>query len=341
MTRLVRASIRLVLCTSLLGGCAANSDRGLHFTPGYAASDAVCRAQRQALADAGDPFLGDAVAVAASGAAPGGTATPGAETNTYLSSLQKLFGSDKTAMVTQMSGDVTTENSRIQRTRAVLADLAGCRRTEVQGLRDRYLARQITRDEANAAMAKIRAKLAEDNFYADKLVAGMSSHGKQFEDTCTALWPATAALLNESLPPPPQPYEVVKAYPIHAAASKSAPHIGRVSPGETVQVVSASGGWWQIVMPDGSSGYVAAPAFAGSGRHAEPPPPPQHTSTASTLTAPQLQLVSLTRTNRQGRQEFSTSVDQSKSQLAAVTQDLPASGQLSNGEPATVPAEAG
>jgi hypothetical protein len=326
MTRRLDAPIVLLLGTALLAGCAAGPGGGAPPVSSFVQSDQVCAAQRQAMANAGDIFLQDAII--GGPAAPGAGA--GALANAYLATLQQRYGGNNSGIVTQVSGDLTEENRHIQLTHAGFVDLMGCRRAEVQAVRDKYSTRQITRDAANLQLAAIRARLQEDYAYADKMVAGCTRRGKEFEDAYGTIDPAGAAYLNAPLP---QPYTVAKPYPIHSAPSSKAAYLGSVTSGQTVLVVEASRAWWQIVLPDGQPGYVTAAAFAGAARpggQAAPPPPPAPAGAAK----PQLpQLATLTRTNRQGRQEFWNTVGQSKTQLAGVTQDLPAGGQLSSVRP--------
>jgi Bacterial SH3 domain/Glycine zipper len=350
MTRMLKASISLVVSAAMLAGCANGSGGGLHFPSSYAASDSVCRAQRQALANTGDTFLEDAITGAVAGAAFGALlsaatgqnvargaaigAGVGAISNVYLSNLQKQYGTDTNGMVVRVSGDITKENTQIQRTHAAFVDLMNCRRFEAQAIRDNYKGGKIQRADANTQLAAVRAKLVEDYSYADKLVAGMSKRGQQFEDTYTSIDPAGAAYLSKPSAPAAGQYgTVVKAANVRASASGSAAKIGHLAAGDKVQLTSSSGGWWQIVMPDGQPGFVTAGAFEGTAA-APPKPSPTQTAQASTAQPQQQELASLTRTNREGRQEFAGTVDQSKTQLAAVTQDVPASGQLSNAVPA-------
>jgi len=356
MTHLFKASISLVVSTAMLAGCANGGGGGLHFPSSYAASDSVCRVQRQALANTGDTFLEDAITGAVAGAAFGALmsaatgqnvargaiigAGVGAVSNVYLSNLQKQYGTDTNGMVVRVSGDITKENTQIQRTHAAFVDLMTCRRFEAQAIRDNYKAGKIQRADANTQLGAVRAKLTEDYSYADKLVTGMSKRGQQFEDTYTSIDPAGAAYLSQpSAPAAGQTATVVKAANVRATPSGSAAKIGHLAAGDKVQLTSAAGSWWQIVTPDGQSGYVIAGAFEGG---AAAPSKPSPTQTAQSTAQPQQQeLASLTRTNREGRQEFAGTVDQSKTQLAAVTQDVPASGQLSNALPAAAADNAG
>jgi len=321
MTRLLYAPVTLLVSAAMLAACASQSGGATQLQPSYALSDSVCGVQRQEMVNAGDIFLQDAIIAAA-----GSGATP----NAYLPTLQRLFGGNTTGIVTRVSGDLTEENRHIQSTHGAFVDLMGCRRAEVQAIRDKYNTSQITRDAANGQLAAVRSKLQEDYTYADRMVAGCKRRGKEFEDAYTTIDPDGAAYLNAPLP---QPYTVVKPYPIHTAPSSRAAHLGSVTAGQTVLVAGAGGGWWQIVLPDGQAGYVTALAFAGT--------PPTQQPGAKAAKPQQQQLAALTRTNRQGRQEFWNTVGVSKTQLATITQDLPASGQLSNALPRSVADKAG
>ena len=361
MMRLFKTSVSLLVSSAMLAGCAGGSGGGIHFPSSYAASDSVCHDQRQLLANTGDTFLNDVVAGAVTGAitgallsaATGGNiargaaygAAAGAITNAYLSSLQQQYGTNPQGMVVRVSDDITAENTKIQQTRVAFVALSDCRRGEAEAIRNQFRAHQITRDQANTALAGVRNKWKEDEAYADKLVNGMSKRGQEFEGAYTSIDPNGAAYLSQPLPPQPQPFTALRNAPIRSAPSSKAAQIGSVGKDETVQVLYASAGWWQIVMPDGQPGYVGANTFTGShpasGGAAPPPPPPTTQQATATAQPQQQQLATLTRTNRQGRQEFAGAVDQSKTQLAAVTQDVPASGQLSNTMPELVPDNAG
>jgi hypothetical protein len=176
MRRTGLAASSLMVLGLTLSGCAP---QGGHIAAASTSADDVCRPQRLALDDSQQFFAGDIVkgvligsAVgalsgfafggngqsAAIGALAGGTAGGFAG---YWSSLQNQGGSHND-VISRMVGDMDREQQQVDKAQMAFNQLVECRKASARQVNADLRAGAITREQADARMAGVRALADQD-----------------------------------------------------------------------------------------------------------------------------------------------------------------------------------
>ncbi len=152
----------------------------------------VCRPERTALRSTGDFFAEDIIAGAAIGAVGGGLIGLAAGGNARGAALGALAGgvagaaggywnarrkqyNDQAQLYNAVYSDLQRENQSIDKTQLAFNQLTACRNNEAGRIRADLRAGRITRDQAAAAMARVRAKSESDL----RLARNISDHIQQ------------------------------------------------------------------------------------------------------------------------------------------------------------------
>ncbi len=191
LKHLLRLPLMLLLSISLvLPGCAGM---------GGEADDAndVCRPERAALRSTGDYFAQDILAGAAVGAVAGGLIGLAAGGNMRSAALGALAGgalgavggywrarqkqyADQAQLYSAVYGDLQRENESIDKTQLAFNRLYACRTSEASRIRADYRAGRLSRDQAAALMAGVRAHSESDLRLAREISGHIQSRSQDF-----------------------------------------------------------------------------------------------------------------------------------------------------------------
>lgn len=160
------------------GNLRSELSNGTLFSDGYLKEDGtdVCAEQRLAMAESGKFFDTKLVQAAVAGAAVGGILAVATGENvlvgaavgggvalagTYLLEAQ-ADGLNGSQIANKARGDISTENKRIDKLIDSFDDLSNCRKREAAAIQSKYNAGDLSRNDAEAQMASVRARFGED-----------------------------------------------------------------------------------------------------------------------------------------------------------------------------------
>lgn len=191
LRHLFRLPLTLFLCIALvLPGCA-----GMGTEPDDA--NDVCRPERAALRSTGDFFAEDIIAGAAVGAIAGGLIGLAAGGNARSAALGALAGgalgavggywrarqkqyADQAQLYQAVYGDLQRENESIDKTQLAFNRLYACRTNEAGRIRADFRAGRISREQAAALMAGVRAHSESDLRLARQISGHIQSRSNDF-----------------------------------------------------------------------------------------------------------------------------------------------------------------
>jgi outer membrane lipoprotein SlyB len=186
---------------------------------------------------------------AAFGALAGGVA---GGTAAYWSALQQQQ-MDQAALYQRVSTDLAHENAAIDKSQLAFDELTDCRFRQAQTVRADYRAGRISREQAEAAMAGVRARGQHDLQLAQLINKQIQDRGAQFQVAASNIGPGPT-------PPPPiaEAVTIRSAAPVKVRPDASAPAIAELRPSDRVQVSGGRNGYALVETPSGTRGYVAA-----------------------------------------------------------------------------------
>jgi hypothetical protein len=188
---------------------------------------------------------------AAFGAAVGSVG--GGATSYWMALQQQQM--DQAALYQRVSSDLQTENTEIDKTQLAFDQLTDCRFRQAQAVRADFHAGRVSRAQAEAAMASIRAHAQQDLQLAQSINQQIQDRGQQFQVAASNVAPGPA-------PPPPevaqQPAVLSAAAALKVRSDPSAPDIAQLHRGAQVQVTGGRNGYALVETPSGTRGYLAA-----------------------------------------------------------------------------------
>ncbi len=274
-----RIATSVIMCVSLLGGCAQGQFSTQTTRIGADDGTDTCRRYLVALDAQGDYFGADILRGAAVGAALGGLTGLLAGQNLkstligagagavlgggagYWSSLQQQ-SQDRAVLASQMTSDLQRENGEIGRAQFAFDALVDCRFHQGQTIQADYLAHRIDRPAAVAQMAQVKQRAEHDLEVAHRLNDQIAGRSQQFEVAADKIQPGAGAPLAS---PPPQRQAVVRrASPLKLQPNPNSPDVGKVAAREPVQVGTNRGGYALVQTSNGTRGYAAVDIFQGA-----------------------------------------------------------------------------
>jgi hypothetical protein len=237
----------IVVLGLALSGCAQQG--GGHIAAASTAADDVCRPQRLALDESQAFFAGDIVKGALVGAAGGaltgfllggdargaafgalGGAVVGGMTG-YWASLQNQGGS-RTDVISRMVGDMDREQQALDKAQTSFNALVECRRASARQINADLKDGKITREQAEAQMARTRQLANDDIAIAKRINARVDERTGNYvyateQATGAPLPPPTVAAAPTPAPAPSAPA---------AAPARPATQPASLSTGDNAQV---------------------------------------------------------------------------------------------------------
>jgi hypothetical protein len=200
MTRLAAAlkgSIStLAICGLLLQGCAEQQGGGTAPSPGLAiAADDPCANNRQTMKGSSDYFITGALAGGAAGGLAAGLATgsvirgligaaAGATAGAiggYYASQRDKFATNRFRLVEAIHFDTAREGEEVDKATANFQALAQCRFNAANAINADFRAQRISREQAEARLARQRVLFDEDAAVAASLGAKMTERASEFD----------------------------------------------------------------------------------------------------------------------------------------------------------------
>ncbi|MBR0656644.1 hypothetical protein [Plastoroseomonas arctica] len=270
------ASLFLAACTTQSGriGTDDGSDAcrpqlvQLDSTGNYFAEDIIRGA---AIGVAGGAILGGIVAAARGGnsrnvavgagigAVAGGVAGAAAG---YISARRQQY-SDQAQLNQAIAQDVSAENQQIDRSQRAFDLLLDCRMATAARIRSDFAARRISREQAQAAMQNVRARLANDVAVAQRINERMGTRGAEFDTAFTEVAPAARNQAGARIGNP-RPVTTARVIPLRLRPDTAAPEFTQVSARERVTVRPAHSGYALVETEQGVRGYAPAALFGGA-----------------------------------------------------------------------------
>ena len=299
-----------------LAGCSSTGGPGL-FSSYTVASDDTCGDYKSQLKSYRDFFFSSMLEGAAIGAGVGalsgyliggnaqgaliGAAAGGVigAAGGYYAAKQKAAAGDPRTLANSVYDDVNRENNQIDSVTQTFNNLRECRLRTARGVKDDLAARRISREDAQAKLKKIHDWFLADIDFADALGAKMGERGNEYTTASTQMMqsdPAARQTLErrETAAPPPEPGATGTKGLVAAEAARvredknvDSKQIAGLAPGEPVTVLErdeSAGGWTEIRLRDGRTGYVASRLLRPPGARASAPPPPRDTAGVAQLT---------------------------------------------------------
>jgi Bacterial SH3 domain len=262
----------VVIGALLLAGCYATGGGGRSGSLTVAPDDS-CGQYRQQLSAYRNYFTTAMAHDADTAAGAGG--------GYYLAKEKAADGNPQT-LAGSVYDDLNTENSEIDGVTATFEKLHQCRLDSARMVKDDLAAHRISRDDAQAKLARYRTWLVQDVDFATALDARMAERGTAYasaSDTMMNSAPAAYPTLatRESAPHPQGASGALVATAaarVRAAPTTTSRQIALLAPGEPVTPAGGDtpAGWTHVQLADGSSGYVASRLLSGSGVTAPRPP---------------------------------------------------------------------
>ncbi|WP_137181634.1 hypothetical protein [Roseomonas sp. AR75] len=279
-----RRAVALTTSAAILAGCVSTRDARIGADDG---SD-PCRAQVVALDSTGNYFAEDIVRGAAIGAVGGavlggllaaatGQRGSGIAAGAGIGALagglaggatgyfqaRQQQASDQASLNASIAGDLANENAQIDRTQLAFNQLMDCRFGTAQRIRTAYRDGTMTRPQAEASMAQVRALTQRDIQSAQAINGQISKRGTEFDTAIENVAPGTKAQVQLAGASVGRvvPVQTRTTVPLKLRPDPSAPEIARVNPRERVTLQPATGGFALVEAPGGVRGYAPASAF--------------------------------------------------------------------------------
>jgi hypothetical protein len=309
--------LALVIGTIELGGCSSTGGAGL-FSSYTVSSDDTCGDYKSQLKGYRDFFFASMLEGAAIGAGVGalsgyliggnaqgaliGAAAGGVVGGVggYYVARQKAAAGNQSALTNSVYQDLSRENGQIDGVTQTFVNLRDCRLRTAQVVKSDLAARRISREEAQAKLAKIHDWFLADIDFADALGAKMGERGGEYSQASTQMLqtdPAARQTLErrQAAPSAPAPAAAGAAPKLVAAEaarvreekSVDSKQVAGLAPGEPVVVLErdeSADGWTQIRLRDGGTGYVASRLLRPPGARPTAAPPPQDVAGVAQLT---------------------------------------------------------
>jgi len=292
--RLSRRGLRtgvslLAVSGMLLSGCAQGGFSTQASRLGADNGSDSCRQQLVALDNTGSFFGEDIVKGAliggVGGAALGGLLSgnlrgaligglAGAATGAaagYWNALQKKQ-LNQAQLMSQVQGDLSRENDRIDATQIAFDQLMDCRFRQADAIRAAYAQGQLGRPQAEAEMAVVKQRVGHDLALAKQINQQIQGRSAQFDVAADNISPGTQAALQSTKPPPRQ-VRVRRAVPVRVVPSEGAAEVAQLKPSESVTVTGGRAGYAVVETSDGKRGYVAASDLGQAGKQWVNPEP--------------------------------------------------------------------
>ncbi|HZT51845.1 MAG TPA: SH3 domain-containing protein [Stellaceae bacterium] len=333
--------IAFVVGALSLCGCSSTGGAGL-FSSYSVAADDTCGTYKTQLSGYRDFFFSSMIEGAAVGAGVGALsgyliggstqstligagagAVVGGATGYYLAK-QKAANGNQSALTDSVYQDLSRENSQIDGVTQAFDNLRDCRIRSAQQVKADLDAQRISRDEAQARLAKVRGWLLEDIDFADALGAKMGERGNEYAEASNQMLqadPAAKQILarRESAAPAAAAgtggLVAAEAARVREDKSASSRQIASLTPGEPVTVLQrdeSAGGWTQVRLNDGRTGYVASRLLRPAGARG----PTARTATASAAPPPKdvAGVAQLTESNQLKRKTLGDDIAQAKTE---------------------------
>jgi outer membrane lipoprotein SlyB len=283
MLKRLRRTVAIATSAALLAGCVTTRESRIGADDG---SDA-CRPQLVALDSTGDYFaediirgaaigavggaaLGVLVAAAsggrggdlATGAAIGAVAGGAAGAASGYFAARQQQASDQAALNRSIAGDLAAENAQLDRTQVAFNQLMDCRFGTAQRIRADLRSGRITRPQAEAAMADIRARTQRDIQTAQNINGRITQRGAEFDTAIENVAPGTKQqVLAGASVGRRVPVQTRAAVPLKLRPDPAAPEVAQVNPRERVTLQPASGGYALVETASGVRGYAPMGSF--------------------------------------------------------------------------------
>jgi outer membrane lipoprotein SlyB len=237
-----------------------------------AAIGAVGGAALGALLAAASGGRGRNVAAGAAIGAVGGAVVGG--TAGYFSARQQQ-AQDQASLSTAVANDLAAENAQLDRTWLAYTQLMDCRFGTAQRIRQAFRAGQVTRPQAEAQLADVRARTQRDLALARSINDKIGERGQQFDVAIENIAPGTKEQATSGA-------RVSRAVPVQARATvplklrpdASAPEVAQVSAREAVTLRPSYNGFTMVETASGVRGYAPSSAFPEARSLGSAPPPP-------------------------------------------------------------------
>lgn len=283
-----RRSLSVITSAALLAGCVSTQAGRIGADDG---SD-PCRMQLVALDSTGD-FYGEdilrgAAVGAVSGALLGGliAAASGQRGNNVLAgaaigavaggvvggaggyyAARQRQASDQASLNRAIAGDLAAENAQIDRTQLAFNQLMDCRFGSAQRIRADLRAGRISRAQADAMMANVRARTQGDIQLAQTINGRIAQRGGEFDTAIENVAPGTKQqVLAGARVGAPVPVQARASVPLKLRPDPTAPEIAQVSARESVTLQPSTGGFTLVQTSSGLRGYAPANAFPEAAR---------------------------------------------------------------------------
>lgn len=201
---------------------------------------------------------GDVLAGAAIGAVAGGVVGGSAG---YFSARQQQ-ASDQASLNQAVGADLAAENASLDRTQIAFNQLMDCRFATAQRVRADLRAGRLTRPQADAMMADVRARTQSDLQFAQTINARIGSRGEQFDVAIDSVAPGVKEQVRSSA-------RARAAVPVQARApvalklrpDAASPEVVQVRAREAVTLRPASNGFTLVETASGVRGFAPMGAF--------------------------------------------------------------------------------
>jgi len=337
-----RSSLAVLAIATLALGACQTTGGGFNI-----AGDDVCAAERSGLKAHQDYFYQSMVQGAVAGAVAGGLAgalISGDATGAligagagavvggiggYYLSKQKAT-TDRNVLTQSVYSDISTENSQIDGVTASFRRLRDCRFNTAAAVKNDFAAGKITREDAQAKLAKTQALFREDVQFAESLGGKINERGAEYQNASSEMikldpnaqqtFAAREAAARAAAAPAPVAAPAVRYVANEAARVRSQPtttasQIGTIAPDEAVTLApgeTAGGEWTRVQLADGRMGYTATRLLRKEGTAAPTPAPAQRVASAAPPPTDVAGVAQLTETNQLKRKALNDDVAQAK-----------------------------
>jgi len=237
-----------------------------------AAIGAVGGAALGALLAAASGGRGRNIATGAAIGAVGGAVVGG--TAGYFSARQQQ-AQDQASLNMAVANDLAAENAQIDRTWVAYTQLMDCRFGTAQRIRQAFRAGQVTRPQAEAQLADVRARTQRDLALARSINDKIGERGQQFDVAIENIAPGTKDQVLSGA-------RVSRAVPVQARSTvalklrpdPNAPEVTQISAREAVTLRPSYNGFTMVETASGVRGYAPSSAFPEARTLGSAPPPP-------------------------------------------------------------------
>jgi SH3-like domain-containing protein/outer membrane lipoprotein SlyB len=344
-------AVRILVAGSLAAGGPIGCQPGQNLFATQADANDACGTQHAAFADSKSFYLqevaqgaiigaiGGAAIGALGAAATGGSAGKGALIGGGAGAVvggaagyfnaQQQQNADRAQLQSSIYNDINKASTEMDRATTTFGNLRDCRFREAKRIKAAVRSGSLARDQGVAQLADQKKRFDDEIVLARQYGAKMNDQDQQFRFASDSLIkddPEAKQIMarRARLAPTAPARAPVAAGDLVATASvnvrsgpsASADKVGSLAAGEGVQLGSEApaNGWQQVVLADGTTGYVASRYLSGSGgavAAATPSRPPLNSNNKDAQVA-----VAATETIPEKRAAYSKAVDDATQQAS-------------------------